>query len=115
MRSLLIIMASLFLVACSDYQRARSAYEGGDYKKAFELFKKLSESGDTRSEYDLSFLGQIPLVQSIREGGDEGVPAMVGSDTVSKDAFRTFVGNAVRQIAIRNANLPQTATITVAP
>jgi ATP-binding protein involved in chromosome partitioning len=67
------------------------------------------------SEYDLSFLGQIPLVQSIREGGDEGVPAMVGSDTVSKDAFRTFVGNAVRQIAIRNANLPQTTTITVAP
>jgi ATP-binding protein involved in chromosome partitioning len=67
------------------------------------------------SEYDLSFLGQIPLVQSIREGGDEGVPAMVGKDTVSKDAFRTFVGNAVRQIAIRNANLPQTATITVAP
>jgi ATP-binding protein involved in chromosome partitioning len=66
------------------------------------------------SEYDLSFLGQIPLVQSIREGGDEGVPAMVGNDTVSKDAFRTFVGNAVRQIAIRNANLPKTATITVA-
>jgi ATP-binding protein involved in chromosome partitioning len=67
------------------------------------------------SEYDLSFLGQIPLVQSIREGGDEGVPAMVGKDAVSKDAFRTFVGNAVRQIAIRNANLPKTATITVAP
>jgi len=67
------------------------------------------------SEYDLSFLGQIPLVQSIREGGDEGVPAMVGQDSVSKEAFRTFVGNAVRQIAIRNANLPQTATITVAP
>jgi ATP-binding protein involved in chromosome partitioning len=67
------------------------------------------------SEYDLPFLGQIPLVQSIREGGDEGVPAMVGADTVSKDAFRIFVGNAVRQIAIRNANLPKTATITVAP
>ena len=67
------------------------------------------------SEYDLSFLGQIPLVQSIREGGDEGVPAMVGKDAVSKEAFRTFVGNAVRQIAIRNANLPKTATITVAP
>jgi ATP-binding protein involved in chromosome partitioning len=67
------------------------------------------------SEYDLSFLGQIPLVQSIREGGDEGVPVMVGTDSFSKDAFRTFVGNAVRQIAIRNANLPQTTTITVAP
>ena len=67
------------------------------------------------SEYDLSFLGQIPLVQSIREGGDEGVPAMVGTDQLSKEAFRTFVGNAVRQIAIRNANLPKTSTITVAP
>ncbi len=67
------------------------------------------------SEYDLSFLGQIPLVQSIREGGDEGVPAMVGTDQLSKEAFRIFVGNAVRQIAIRNANLPKTATITVAP
>jgi hypothetical protein len=39
MRSFLIIVISLFLVGCSDYQRARSAYEGGDYKKAFELFK----------------------------------------------------------------------------
>jgi ATP-binding protein involved in chromosome partitioning len=67
------------------------------------------------SEYDLSFLGQIPLVQTIREGGDEGVPAMAGADPISKDAFRSFVGNAVRQIAIRNANLPKTETITVAP
>ena len=38
-------------------------------------------------EYDLSFLGQIPLVQSIREGGDEGLPAMVGSDEITKNAF----------------------------
>ena len=65
------------------------------------------------SEYDLSFLGQIPLIQSIREGGDEGLPAMVGEDAITKDAFRSFVGQAVRQIAIRNAQLPKTETITV--
>jgi ATP-binding protein involved in chromosome partitioning len=65
-------------------------------------------------EYDLPFLGQIPLVQSIREGGDEGVPAMVGADEVSKNALRTVVSQAVRQIAIRNANLPKTETINVA-
>ena len=64
-------------------------------------------------EYDLPFLGQIPLVQSIREGGDEGVPAMVGTDEVSKNALRTVVSQAVRQIAIRNANLPKTETINV--
>lgn len=69
--------------------------------------KKLAE------EYDLSFLGQIPLVQSIREGGDEGIPAMVGSDEVTKNAFRNFTAQSVRNIALRNANLPQTALIEV--
>lgn len=64
-------------------------------------------------EYDLSFLGQIPLVQSIREGGDEGEPAMVGSDEITKNAFRNFTAQAVRNIALRNANLPQTALIEV--
>ena len=66
------------------------------------------------SEYDLPFLGQVPLVQSIREGGDAGVPAMVGEDEISKNALREVVSKAVRQIAIRNANLPKTQTITVA-
>ncbi len=54
-------------------------------------------------EYDLAFLGQIPLVQSIREGGDNGLPAMVGDDTLSKQAFRDFTSVTVRNIAIRNA------------
>ncbi len=66
------------------------------------------------SEYDLPFLGQVPLVQSIREGGDAGVPAMVGEDEISKSALREVVSTAVRQIAIRNANMPKTQTITVA-
>lgn len=67
--------------------------------------KKLAE------EYDLTFLGQIPLVQTIREGGDNGVPAMAGDDAVSKDAIRSIVSAAVRNIAVRNANLPRTETI----
>lgn len=66
------------------------------------------------SEYDLAFLGEIPLVQSIREGGDEGVPAMVGNEEIAKNALRAVVSNAVRQIAIRNANIPKTQTISVA-
>jgi ATP-binding protein involved in chromosome partitioning len=64
-------------------------------------------------EYDLSFLGQIPLVQSIREGGDEGVPAMVGKEEIAKSSFTSAVSNAVRQIAIRNANIPKTEVINV--
>jgi len=64
-------------------------------------------------EYDLSFLGQIPLVQSVREGGDEGVPSMVGTDEATKNAFRNFTAQSVRNIALRNANLPQTALVEV--
>ncbi len=57
-------------------------------------------------EFDLPLLGQIPLVQSIREGGDIGVPLMVSDDEASKKAFAEFAGNAVRGIAMRNANMP---------
>jgi len=62
-------------------------------------------------EYDLPFLGQIPLVQTIREGGDEGIPAMVGTDKVSQEAFRNITATTVRNIAVRNANMPQTTKI----
>ncbi len=64
-------------------------------------------------EYDLPFLGQVPLVQDIREGGDMGVPAMVGKDELSKAALRQFASNAVRNIAIRNASIPQTKPVQV--
>jgi len=57
------------------------------------------------AEYEIPFLGQIPLVQSIREGGDEGVPVMIGDDEVSKKAFREFADHVVRSISMRNANL----------
>jgi len=56
-------------------------------------------------EYDIPFLGQIPLVQSIREGGDEGVPVMMGDDDITKKAFREFADYVVRSVAMRNANI----------
>lgn len=56
-------------------------------------------------EYDLPFLGQIPLVQSIREGGDTGVPVMMGDDEITKKAFEGFAAYVVRSIAMRNANI----------
>jgi ATP-binding protein involved in chromosome partitioning len=56
-------------------------------------------------EYDLPFLGQIPLVQSIREGGDKGVPIMLSNDEITKKAFEDFAGHVVRSISMRNANL----------
>lgn len=59
-------------------------------------------------EYDIPFLGEIPLVQSIREGGDFGVPVMMSDDKISKQAFIDFAANATRGIAMRNAEMPAT-------
>lgn len=56
-------------------------------------------------EYDIPFLGQIPLVQSIREGGDAGVPAMMSDDEITKKSFREFAAQVVRSVAMRNANM----------
>lgn len=56
-------------------------------------------------EYDIPFLGQIPLVQSIREGGDAGVPVMMSDDAITKKAFQEFAADVVRSIAMRNANM----------
>ncbi len=63
--------------------------------------KKMAE------EYELPFLGQIPLVQSIREGGDAGKPASVyGRDNaIVAEAFDQVAINVARQVAIKNANL----------
>ncbi len=59
-------------------------------------------------EYDIPFLGEIPLVQSIREGGDIGIPVMMSDDAISKQAFLDFAANATRGISMRNAELPAT-------
>ena len=69
--------------------------------------KKLAE------EYEIPLLGQIPLVQGIREGGDTGVPVMMSDDTITKKAFIEFAGHAVRSIAMRNANMEATRVVEV--
>ena len=60
------------------------------------------------SEFDIPFLGEIPLIQSIREGGDIGIPVMIGDDEISKKAFTEFGDKAIRAISMRNAQLPVT-------
>lgn len=58
-------------------------------------------------EYEVPFLGQIPLVQSIREGGDDGMPAILNENSPSmvKAVFDQIASNLARNIAIKNAQL----------
>jgi ATP-binding protein involved in chromosome partitioning len=64
-------------------------------------------------QFDIPFLGEIPIVQGIREGGDRGVPAMMGDDPLTREAFLQFSEKAVRSIAMRNANMDATKVVEV--
>lgn len=61
-------------------------------------------------EYGVSFLGEIPLVQAIREGGDIGVPAVLEDDSTSAKAFEMIASNVARNIVVKNAEVEETST-----
>ena len=65
-------------------------------------------------QFELPFLGEIPLVQGIREGGDSGVPAVISDEAVTRNAFLTLAEKVAQNIAIRNANLEPTKVVQVA-
>ena len=56
------------------------------------------------------FLGEVPIVQSIRESGDSGFPAVM-KDGVTQDAFTNVAQAVARQVAIRNATLDKTKVV----
>ncbi|HND89031.1 MAG TPA: Mrp/NBP35 family ATP-binding protein [Saprospiraceae bacterium] len=56
-------------------------------------------------------LGQVPLVQSVREGGDEGRPAVLDGQNPVSAAFLEVAKNTLRQVAIRNDTLAPTQVV----
>ncbi len=59
------------------------------------------------------FLGEIPLVQSIREAGDVGRPAALQTATPLESAFEILAKNVVQEVVNRNENLPPTEAIKI--
>ena len=65
-------------------------------------------------QFELPFLGEIPIVQGIREGGDKGVPAVIDDEPVAKEAFLTLAQAVARNVAMRNANVQPTKIVEMA-
>jgi ATP-binding protein involved in chromosome partitioning len=61
-------------------------------------------------KFGVPLLGQIPLVQSIRESGDSGLPAVL-KEGATEIAFRDLAESMARQVAIRNANFVSTKKV----
>lgn len=62
-------------------------------------------------ELGLPLLAQIPIVQSIREGGDSGEPVAFNSDTVTSRVFLELAGRVVERVNERNATLAPTEKV----
>lgn len=64
-------------------------------------------------DLDVRMLGEIPLVQSIREAGDFGRPAALQVGTPLEAAFEELARNVVEETVKRNDNLPPTEAIKI--
>ncbi len=61
---------------------------------------------------DVPFLGEIPIVQSIRESGDEGKPVVL-KDEITGKAFMSLGQNLAQQVAIRNASKEKSKVVEI--
>lgn len=65
------------------------------------------------TDLNVPFLGEIPLVQSIREAGDIGRPAALQTGTPVEKAFEELTKNVVQEVVSRNKSLPPTEAIKI--
>jgi ATP-binding protein involved in chromosome partitioning len=65
------------------------------------------------ADLDVPFLGEVPLVQSIREAGDYGRPAAMQTGTILETVFEELARSVVAETLKRNENLPATEAIKI--
>ncbi|MFT5249379.1 MAG: ATP-binding protein involved in chromosome partitioning, partial [bacterium] len=63
------------------------------------------------NDLNIPFLGEIPLVQSIREAGDNGRPAALQENTPLSEAFEKLTKGVIQELDNRNEILPPTEVI----
>jgi len=61
----------------------------------------------------IPLLGQIPIVMSIREGGDSGIPAAWNEEMATENSFNDLAINVIQQLEYRNKNLKPTERVRV--
>jgi len=68
---------------------------------------------DLAEDLGVAFLGEVPIVQSIREAGDYGRPAALQRDSIIEDVFDEITRNVVAEVVNRNENLEPTEAIKI--
>ena len=91
----------------SESEQAKQLPENKYYIFGKEGARKLAE------DLDVPFLGEVPIVQSIREAGDYGRPAAMQTGSVIETVFEEITKNVVQETVNRNKNLPATEAVKI--
>jgi len=68
------------------------------------------------NKYGVPLLGQIPIDPAVREGGDRGVPVVVGQpDSLTAKAFREAARQAAARLAVEAVNKPRKPVVMLQP
>lgn len=65
------------------------------------------------ADLDVPFLGEVPIVQSVREAGDFGRPAALQEHSLVADVFKEIAREVVQETVRRNESLPPTEAIKI--
>ena len=81
-------------------------------KNKYYLFGK---EGAKNLSIDLKvpFLGEVPLIQSIREASDIGRPASLQKNLIIENAFNIITKNMISELLLRNKKLPPTEVVKI--
>ncbi|WP_369765809.1 P-loop NTPase [Flavobacterium sp. WC2429] len=65
------------------------------------------------ADLEVPFLGEVPIVQSIREAGDYGRPAAMQTGSLIESVFQEITRNVVQEVVSRNENIPATEAVKI--
>lgn len=91
----------------SESEQAKQLPENKYYIFGKEGARNLAE------DLNVPFLGEVPIVQSIREAGDYGRPAAMQTGSIIETVFEEITRNVVREVVSRNENLPATEAVKI--
>ena len=81
-------------------------------KNKYYIFGK-EGAKNLAEDLNVPFLGEVPIVQSIREAGDYGRPAALQTGSVTEKVFEEITRKVVQEVVSRNENLPATEAVKI--
>jgi len=81
-------------------------------KNKYYIFGK-DGAKNLASDLNVSYLGGLPIIQTIREASDFGHPAALQKKSIISDVIQTITRNMISELVKRNKNLPTSESLKI--